>query len=101
MGLTPKLEPVPAAFWARDGGTPWRSGQLVAGPTSTDKQASTLTITPKGNLEGTTSPIPQMPVCGLWEEAGEAGEKPGRHWDPASTKNNLELVQCWCYRAGA
>lgn len=89
-------------FGRETGVHPWRSGQLVTGPTSADKQASTLTITPnlKGNLEG-TSPIPQTPAYGLWEEAGEAGEKPDRHWDPVSTKNHLELVQCWCYRAGA
>ena len=59
----------------------WICHQFMAGLTHRDKQTSTLTSKPTGNLEW-----PIFHVLGLWEEAGVAGENPRRHRDNMQTQ---------------
>ena len=48
------------SIFGRKRGTPWTSCHFIAGLTYKDKQPSTLTFTPMGNLE---SPINLPQVC--------------------------------------
>lgn len=58
-------------------GSLWTGQPFVAGPTYRDKRPSTPTM---------TQPDPSLDVLGLWQEAGEPGEKTRRRTQTQNTE---------------
>ena len=81
-------------------GSPWTSRQVIAGLIYRDKQPSTLTVTPTGNLEWPINLLtPSLHVFGTWEEARVPGVNPRRHMEKTQTpqRNALTIVFFYVY----
>ena len=57
----------------------WTSRQSISGLIYRDKQPSSLTFKPMGNLEWPVTLSPSLHVFGLWDEAIVPRENPRRH----------------------
>ena len=80
-------------------GSPWTSCHFITGLTYRDKQPSTPTFTPRGNLEWPINLLTcSLHVFGLWEEARLPGGK--KHTDTGKTcklHTDFENSFCWLH----